>query len=203
MVLEITPKQELTEGSKPEYLYFPASEQQIERTLLRIGVTNRYDAQVRLDFDELPEKVADALDLDHLSGGDIPAFNQMCQAIASLGEANMEKLNAVVLMTETSGTVSIRRLAENLHQFDFIPGIHTPEEYGKHMIQESGHFEYDENLEGFYNYRRYGEQHVQMEGGQFTECGYVAYCGVTPLEELMQTTPDKPQEQGFQMGGLS
>ncbi len=111
----------------------------------------------------------------------------------------MEKLNAVVLMTETSGAASICRLAENLYQFDFIPGIHTPEEYGRHMIQESGHFEYDENLEGFYDYRRYGEQRVQMEGGQFTECGYVAYSGVTPLEELLQTIP----EQGFQMGGLS
>ena len=84
----------------------------------------------------------------------------------------------------------------------FIPGIHTPEEYGRYIIQRSGHFEYDENLEGFYDYRRYGEQRIQEEGGEFTECGYVAYSGVTPLEELTQTTLDKPQEQGFQMEGL-
>ena len=62
-------------------------------------------------------------------------------------------------------------LAENLDQLDFIPGIHTPEEYGRHMIRESGHFEYDENLEGFYDYRRYGEQRIRQEGGQFNECG--------------------------------
>ena len=108
MVLEITPKRGLTEGQNPEYLYLPAAEHQIERTLLRVGVTTLYDAQVRLDCDELPEKVADALDLEHLSGDDLPAFNQMCQAIASLGDAEMEKLNAVVLMTEAADIVSIR-----------------------------------------------------------------------------------------------
>ena len=175
MMLEITPKRGLAEGKNPEYLYLPAAEHQIERTLLRVGITNLYDAQVQLDFDELPEKVADALELDHLSGDDIPALNQMCQAIAHLGDADMEKLNAVVLMTETSGAVSICQLAENLDQFDFIPEIRTPEEYGRHMIQE--------------------------EGGQFNECGYVAYHGVMPLEELMQSDPTEQQYQGPQMGG--
>ncbi len=67
MALEITPKQGLTEGNSPEYLYLPASEHQIERTLLRVGATALYDARICLDFDELPEKVAEALDLYHLS----------------------------------------------------------------------------------------------------------------------------------------
>ena len=203
MALEITPKQGLTEGNSPEYLYLPASEHQIERTLLRVGVTALYDARICLDFDELPEKVAEALDLDHLSGDGLPALNRMCRAIQPLKEADMEKLSAVVLMTETSGADSICRLAENLDQFDFVPGIQTPEEYGRYMIQQSGHFEYDENLEGFYDYRSYGEQHIRQEGGQFNECGYVAYRGVMPLEEFMQAGSAEQRQQGPQMGGFS
>ena len=66
LALEITPKQGLTEGQAPEYLYLPAAEHQIERTLLRIGITALREAQVRLDLNELPEKVAEALDLEHL-----------------------------------------------------------------------------------------------------------------------------------------
>ena len=203
MALEITPKQGLTEGNSPEYLYLPASEHQIERTLLRVGVTALYDARICLDFDELPEKVAEALDLDHLSGDGLPALNRMCRVIQPLKEADMEKLSAVVLMTETSGADSICRLAENLDQFDFVPGVQTPEEYGRYMIQQSGHFEYDENLEGFYDYRSYGEQHIRQEGGQFNECGYVAYRGVMPLEEFMQAGSAEQHQQGPQMGGLS
>lgn len=204
MILEITPKQGLAEGDNPEYLYLPAAEHQIERTLLRVGVTAPHDAQVRLDFDELPETVAKALNLDHLSGDDIPALNRMCQAMQPLSEADMEKLNAVVLMAEPGDMMAIQQLAENLDQFDFIPGIHTPEEYGRHMIRESGHFEYDENLEGFYDYRRYGEQRIRQEGGQFNECGYVAYQGTMALEELMREGPAEQyqREQGQQMCGL-
>lgn len=202
MVLEVTPKRGLAEGDSPEYLYLPTSERQIERTLLRVGITALHEAQVRLDFDELPEKAAEALDMDHLSGSDLPAFNQMCQAIQPLSEADMEKLNAVVCMAEPGDMTAVQQLAENLDQFDFIPGIRTPEEYGRHMIRESGHFEYDENLEGFYDYRRYGEQRIRQEGGQFNECGYVAYQGTVPLEKLMRNIPSE-QCQGPQMGGLS
>ena len=117
----------------------------------------------------------------------------------------MEKLNAIVLMTGASDIIAVCQLAENLTQFDFIPDIHTPEEYGRYMIQESGHFEYDANLEGFYDYRRYGEEHVRAECGQFNECGYVAYHGTLTLDELMRADPAQQyqQEQGPQMGGMA
>ena len=208
LVLEVAPKWGPAEGDSPEYLYLPASERQIERTLLRVGITALHDAQVRLDFDELPEKAAEALDLEHLSGDDLPALNKMCRAIASLNEADQEKLNAVVLMMGPGDMMAVQQLAENLDQFDFIPGIRTPEEYGMHMIRESGHFEYDENLEGFYDYRGYGERRVQEEGGQFNECGYVAYHGTMTLDELMREDPaeqyQREQEQrGPQMGGMA
>lgn len=205
IMLQVTPKQGLAEGEKPEYLYLPATERQIERTLLRIGVTALYDTQVRLDFEDLPKKVSEALDMEGLSGDDIPAFNRMCRAIGSLEATDVEKLNAVMLMTGAADTIAICRLAENLEQFDFIPGIRTPDEYGRYMIQQSGRFDYDENLEGFYDYRRYGEQQLRQEGGQFNECGYVVYQGTMPLEELMMEDPaEKHQrEQGLQMGGVA
>ena len=41
------------------------------------------------------------------------------------------------------------------------------------MIQESGHFEYDENLEGFYDYEKFGLQRMEQESGMFTDRGYV------------------------------
>lgn len=62
-----------------------------------------------------------------------------------------------------------------------------------------------DHLEGFYDYRRYGEKCVQQEGGQFNACGYVAYHGTMTLEELMMEDPaeQSQREQGIQMGGLS
>ncbi len=175
MVLEVTPKRGLAEGKNPEYLYLPAAEHQIERTLLRIGVTSPHDVQIRIDCNELPEKVDKALDIEHLSGDDLPALNRMCRVIEPLTEADMDKLNAVVLMAGPRDIDEVYALVQNLDQFDFVPCVQTPEEYGRYMIQESGRFEFDENLDSFYNYKQYGEQQLQLEDGQFNKYGYVAY----------------------------
>lgn len=61
--------------------------------------------------------------------------------------------------------------------FDFVPCVQTPEEYGRYIIRESGRFDFDKNLESFYNHKQYGEQSIRQQGGQFNKCGYAAYQG--------------------------
>jgi len=133
----------------------------------------------------------------------VEKLNEMRAAAASLDSKDLKKLEAVVKMAVPNCPLQIKQLAENLDQFDFIPGIHTSAEYGKYMIRESGHFEYDENLEGFCNYRLYEEQRVQAEHGQFNEYGYMACRGTAPLEELMRVAPAKQHQQGPQMGRMA
>lgn len=72
------------------------------------------------------------------------------------------------------------------------------------MIQESGHFEYDSNLEGFYDFEGYGRQRMSQEQGQFVENGYISYHGALSLDELMMEDPAEQyqKEQGFQMNGM-
>ena len=135
---------------------------------------------------------------EHLN---LPALNRMSWAVGPLLDSDMEKLNAVSLRTGPRNAGEICELAENLDQFEFIPDIHTAEEYGWYMIQLSGRIEIDENLEEFYDYKQYGEQQIQQEGGQFNEYGYVAYLGTIPLEELIKDTHAESNWQGPQMGG--
>ena len=99
----------------------------------------------------------------------------------------------------------ILALAENLHEFTVVPDISTTEEYGRYMIQESGHFEVDPSLEDYIDYQSYGERRVQEEGGLFGDRGYVAYLGTKPeMKEIMaRNIPAERMEQGPQMGGLT
>jgi len=57
------------------------------------------------------------------------------------------------------------------------------------MIQESGHFEYDPNLEAFYNYAGYAEQRMKEQSGEFTLNGYVSYLGTMSIDELIMQDP--------------
>ena len=184
------------------YLELPASDRQIGRLLLRAGIANLRDAELSVEVDELPQKISDRL---HPEREGLDDLNAMCLAIRMLEPKQREKLEAVVCAAQPDHASEVRRLAEELDQFDFIPDIHTAEEYGRYMIRESGRFEYDANLEGFYNYAQYGNEHIKAEGGLFTSRGYVAYQGTIPLLELMQDDPAEQyqKEQGQQMGGMA
>ena len=83
----------------------------------------------------------------------------------------------------------IQRLAENLDDFDFVPGAATPEDYGRYMIASSGHFEYDDNLAEYYDFGKYGRARIAQEQGEFNTRGYVSYRGTMRLQELMADVP--------------
>ena len=181
--------------SPVEFLPLPASDKQIERALLRTGVTDVDSAVWDVESGELSEQVALAIKLE---SEDIDSLNRLCRAIEPLNEAEREKLNAVVLMAKPGSAGEVRQLAENLDQFEFAPDVRTLEDYGRYMIQESGHFEYDENLEQFYDYHHFGEIRSRQDGGEFTDLGYISYHGTLTLDELMQD--DQAEQEKPEIG---
>lgn len=108
----------------------------------------------------------------------------MATAIAALSDLEQKKLTAVMEMAKPECAGEIRELAKNLELFEFAPKVRTPAEYGRYMIQDSGHYEYDPNLEEFYDYERYGKLRMEKETGAFTEKGYVAYGGMGSFNDL-------------------
>ena len=183
------------------WLYLPAAKGQLERAMVRSGITDPADMRFRFSESMFPDEVDVALDYRYEN---IYELNDLALAVSKLSVEAQKKLGAVVEMAEPEYASQIRHLAENLEQFEFAPGAHTPAEYGRFMIQESGHFEYDENLEGFYDYEKFGLQRMEQESGMFTDRGYVSYHGTMSLEELMMEDPAESfrEEQGLQMGGM-
>lgn len=183
-------------SSKITWLYLPCSQAQVERGMMRSGISDPEDMSIWYEDSQLPKEVESALEFKRES---LYELNDLAAAIMKLAPADRKKLEAAVKLAEPECASQIRHLAENLDQFEFAPNVKTPEEYGKYMIQDSGHFDYDENLNEFYDYEKYGQQRMSREAGMFTEAGYISYHGVLSLEELMM---EDPAEQGFQMGGL-
>ena len=183
------------------WLYLPAAKGQLERAMVRSGITDPADMRFRFSESMFPDEVDAAMDFRYEN---IYELNDLALAVSKLSVEAQKKLGAVVEMAEPEYASQICRLAENLDQFEFAPGAHTPAEYGRFMIQESGHFEYDENLEGFYDYEKFGLQRMEQESGMFTDRGYVSYHGTMSLEELMMEDPTESfrEGQGLQMGGM-
>ena len=196
----------LSSGQRPEntgqitWLLLPCSEQQLRRGIERFGVDIR-NACIWYEDSMLPPEVEEVLEGQQ---EDLFELNDMATAIAALSDLEQKKLAAVMEMAKPECAGEIRKLAENLELFEFAPKIRTPAEYGRYMIQDSGHYEYDPNLDEFYDYERYGKLRMEQETGAFTERGYIAYRGTLPLKELMagDAAEQCQREQEFQMGGM-
>ena len=183
---------------KQEWVQLPTSQIKLERVTLRAGIASCGEMQMLFSGSRFPDAVDCALNFEQESPFEL---NQLCRACLNFKEQNFVKLGAVCQMAKPTCAANICQLAENLDQFDFAPNVHTPEELGKYMIQQSGHYEYDENLEDFYNYGDYGVKRMLQEDGVFVDRGYVSYHGTLTLEELMQDDPEESyqQEQKLQM----
>ena len=143
----------------------------LERAMLRAGIPSCGEMQMLVSDSRFPDAVDCALDFEHES---LFELNRLCHACSGFKEQDFVKLGAVCQMAKPTCAANIRQLAENLDQFDFAPNVHTPEELGKYMIQQSGHYEYDENLEDFYNYGDYGVKRILQDDGVFVDRGYVS-----------------------------
>ena len=196
ITIAVTSKSEPEDTEHITWLFLPMEREEIDRALLRGGITDPADVRLRLEDSQLPNEVDVLLDMEYETLSDL---NELAEATDGLSNADMEKLGAVVMLAEPKSAAQIKNLAESLDLFDFAPGTHTPEEYGKYMIQKSGHFEYDENLDAFYDYEKYGTERMNEEGGMFTDRGYIAYKGYISMEEVM----NGGQSSHMEMGGLS
>ena len=135
------------------------------------------------------------LDMEHESLADL---NALAQATNNFSTDDIKKLGAAVTLAKPQNAEQVKNLAENLDLFDFAPDAHSPAEYGKYMIQQSGHYEFDENLDEFYDYEGYAQQRINDEDGMFTDRGYIAYKGYFSLEEIMEGG----QGGSMEMGGM-
>ena len=196
ITVAVTAKSEPEDTEHITWLYLPMAQEEIDRTLQRAGITAPLDIQLRLEDTQLPNEVDVLLDMEQES---LAGLNVLAQATDELSSDDMKKLGAVVTLAKPQNAEQIKNLVENLDLFDFAPGAHTPEEYGKYMIQQSGHFDYDENLDEFYDYEKYGLQRMGEEDGMFTDRGYIAYKGYTSLAEIM----DGSQSSHMEMRGMA
>ena len=196
ITVAVTSKSEPEDTEHITWLFLPMVQDEIDRALLRGGITDPADVRLRLEDSQLPNEVDVLLDMERENLSDL---NALAQAADSLSDSDMNKLGAVVMLAKPKSAAQIKNLAENLDLFDFAPSASTPEEYGKYMIQQSGHFDYDENLDAFYDYEKYGTERMNEEDGMFTDRGYIAYKGYISMEEVMNGV----QSNHMVMGGLS
>ena len=171
------------------------AQEEIDRALQRAGITEPADARLRLEHSQLPDEVNVLLDMEYES---LANLNALTQTTNDFSMDDIKKLGAAVTLAKPQNAEQVKNLVENLDLFDFAPGAHSPAEYGKYMIQQSGQYEFDENLDEFYDYEGYALQRMDEENGMFSDRGYIAYKGYWDIEKIMNGS----QGNSMEMGGM-
>ncbi|WP_313233212.1 recombinase zinc beta ribbon domain-containing protein [Tissierella praeacuta] len=167
---------ELSINNESEFIYLPCSDIEIEKALMRLGVPYLQDCEINIDNHELPDKVLDMIPKELKSMERIDTLNKVANKFIEMKE-DIKYFERLMDYVNPKTIDEVLLLGDLMYEFELFYGIKDAEDYGRYMICDSGHFEYDHNLEDYIDFKRYGQVKMNNEIGAFTDKGYIIYHG--------------------------
>jgi hypothetical protein len=167
---------ELKAKDQSEFIYLPSSDIEIEKALMRLGLSYLQDCELHLDSHNLPDRALGMVPDSDSIVERLDILNKVSDIFLEM-DGDVEYFEELMDYVKPSKIDEIFLLAETMYEFETFDGIKNAEDYGRYMITESGRFEYDHNLEEYIDFKRYGEEKIANETGAFTDKGYILYHG--------------------------
>lgn len=167
---------ELKAKNESEFIYLPSSDIEIEKALMRLGVSYLQDCEVNIDSHNLPDNVLEMIPKNITSMDRVDTLNKVANKFMEI-KGDIRYFEKLMDYVNPRTIDEVILLSDCMHEFEIFNGIKTTEDYGRYMICESGHFEYDHNLEDYIEFKRYGQVKMNNEIGAFTDKGYIIYHG--------------------------
>lgn len=177
----------LSKDGFAEYLYLPYVETELTKALERLGAADVSECEVTMDSSLLNDEMKNILKaLPKNSQEKLNSINHIAERIAGMGTKEIPYLNNLTGDLQPKTLQDLGAILDSAYEFEMFDGIYNAEDYGRYMICESGHFEYDENLEEYIDFKHYGSQKIKCENGAFTNAGYIVYHGYNQaLSEML------------------
>jgi hypothetical protein len=187
----------VSNGSKTETLYLPTEDITLQKAINRLGAKSMEDCTVdNIDAMIIPVSWLHTF-VEDFRTLDIDALNKFSRSICEFEAGDFNKLMALADYAQANDLQNATRLAENIDSFLFVPNVKYTENLGRYMIQKSGSYKYDEDLEDFYDYEMFGNHLEETQEGKFIDCGYVGISDDVTLSEIL-----KQDENDLTMGGM-
>lgn len=173
-----------------EYLKLPATTEEVQALLKRIGVDGVLYEEIFIsdyetDIPGLYDRLGEYESIDEL--------NYLAALLDDLDDGDLERFGAAVELGEHTGSVKeLINLAQNLDCYDLYPGVHDEDDLGRVYIEDMDALEVPERLKNYIDYAAYGRDVAIEESGAFTKDGYVVYTG--GFQELYSGREDIPDE---------
>ena len=180
-VLEV----EIGYNGKSEYVYLPEEELAIKKSLKRLGAPYESVCTYQLKGDsfadrEWSEKFKRFLDTESILA--VNAFTELLDR----HYVNMDKLLKLSKYAEAEMLGQVRKLAEQIDEFDYINGITDAENLGEYLTGCDPDYCVADELHPFLDHAGFGEEFLKEHDGRFIDggCMYILD-GDKTLEEIL------------------
>ena len=196
---------QLTSKGANEFIYLPCSDVEIEKALMRLETPYLHDCEVAIDSHNFSDRIINIISADATPLIKIDTLNKLAECYKEIGNHDIEYFEKLVDYVKPRTVEEIFALADSMYEFELFDGIHSVESYGRYMICDSGHFEYDSNLEEYIDFKRYGQEKMAHEFGAFSEKGYITYHGYNQklanllFENLGMVFPEQEELQNLKL----
>lgn len=171
-----------------EFLQLPEPNSAITKAMKRLGVSDASECTIQCDY---INSVTDSLTkyLDNCADRNIFDLNRLSAALILMSEDDENKFyRALDFVQHRMNIDTVGMLADIAqHNSDFVfgPGCDDEYDYGHYLIEDSGRYDYDENLADYYDYAGLGADTARMEHGLFICGDYVGIAEDSELNELL------------------
>ncbi|MBU5311591.1 antirestriction protein ArdA [Tissierella carlieri] len=167
---------QLTAKGEKEYIYLPCSDIEITKALMRLETPYLHDCEVAIDSYDFTDRILNIIPADTTPLNKIDTLNSLASKLKEIGK-DIQYFERLMAYVNPQTINEVFSLADSMYEFELFDGIKDAESYGRYMICESGHFEYDDNLEEYIDFKRYGQVKMANEVGAFSSNGYIVYHG--------------------------
>ena len=171
-----------------EFLQLPEPNSAITKAMKRLGVSDASECTIQCDY---INSVTDSLTkyFDNCADRNIFDLNRLSAALILMSEDDENKFyRALDFVQHRMNIDTVGMLADIAqHNSDFVfgPGCDDEYDYGHYLIEDSGRYDYDENLADYYDYAGLGADTARMEHGLFICGDYVGIAEDSELNELL------------------
>lgn len=196
---------ELKANGEREFLYLPCSNSEIERALMRLEVDQLSQCDAFLESAYFPKFMIDIISKEKSITSNVDNLNELANRFKEMGRHDGSYFEKLMEYVKPRNFEELKVLIGSMYEFEIFDGILNAEQYGRYMICESGHFDYNENLEDYIDFEGYGQQKIKNEFGVFTDKGYITYYGYNQelqnllFQNLGMVVERRKQQQEFKL----
>ena len=148
-----------------EWLELPFTDQELEKTLEKIGINEQCEEYFISDYET---------DIEGLKIGEYENIEELNDLITEYERLDEEEQNKIAAIIE-SEEISLKEAMDSLDDIDLIPDVKNDEDLGYYWIDESGCYDTKSLgvLANYIDYKSFGRDIRLDEGGDYTSYGYV------------------------------